>query len=100
MYFLLIFCVISLTSTTILKAVKAEDYLAVTDLSKHPVYSKYKFDNTDRVINIGVQPLYLPTGLITESMKRDHILSENLLTNGLKVRYYPFLKGSDGNYFN
>lgn len=97
--FLLIFCVISLTSTTILKAVKAEDYLAVTDLSKHPVYSKYKFDNTDRVINIGVQPLYLPTGLITESMKRDHILSENLLTNGLKVRYYPFLKGSDGNYF-
>ena len=44
------------------------------NLLKHSIYSNYVFDNTDKVINIGIQPLYLPTGLISEVMERDMVL--------------------------
>jgi sulfonate transport system substrate-binding protein len=69
------------------------------DLLSHPIYSKYVFDHTDKVINIGVQPLYLPTGLFSEAMKRDMLLQKALQTLGVEVRYYPFLKGDDVNFF-
>ncbi len=69
------------------------------DLSIHPIYSKYQFKNEDKVINIGVQPLYLPTGLISESMKRDNILQNALLQLGMKANYFAFLKGDDVNFF-
>lgn len=69
------------------------------DLLNHPIYSKYVFDHTDKVINIGVQPLYSPTGLISEAMERDTVLQKALQGLGLEVRYYPFLKGDDVNFF-
>lgn len=69
------------------------------NLMSHPIYSKYVFYNTDKVINIGVQPLYLPTGLISEAMKRDTVLQKALEDLGVEVRYYPFLKGDDVNFF-
>ncbi len=69
------------------------------NLLNHPIYSKYVFDNTDRVINIGVQPLYLPTGLISEAMKRDGILQKALKDLGMELKYYPFFKGDDVNFF-
>ncbi len=69
------------------------------ELSKHPVYSKYQFNNTDNVINLGTQPLYMPTGLITEVMKRDVILRKTLKKLGMEIRFYSFLKGSDVNHF-
>ncbi|MEE8398169.1 MAG: ABC transporter substrate-binding protein, partial [Desulfobacterales bacterium] len=69
------------------------------DLSTHPVYAKYDMRNADDVIHIGTQPLYWPTGLITEAMKRDNILNAAIAARGMKIRYYPFLKGADVNYF-
>ncbi len=69
------------------------------NLTIHPVYSLYKFDNSEKVINIGTQPLYIPTGLITETMKRDIILKKAMKEEGVEVRFYPFLKGHDVNFF-
>lgn len=70
-----------------------------TDFQNHPIYSRYTFENGENVINIGTQPTLLPTGLITEAMKRDAVLKENLESLGMKIRFYPFLKGSDINHF-
>lgn len=80
---------------------RAERHLLVTDPapSNHPVYSDYKFNNTEHVVNIGVQPVYSPTGFITEAMKRDTILREVLAEVGIKANFYAFLKGDDVNFF-
>jgi sulfonate transport system substrate-binding protein len=65
----------------------------------NPVYAKYDFSCADNAIRIGVQPLYLPTGLITEAIRRDHILHQELSVQDQEICFYPFLKGSDVNYF-
>ncbi len=70
-----------------------------TNLLDHPLYSTYKFTDDDSVIRIGVQPLYIPTGLITETISRDLILGEALSGLGMRIEYYPFLKGYDVNFF-
>ncbi len=70
-----------------------------SDLSSHPVYSTYKFSVNEKRINIGIQPLYLPTGIIIETMRRDWLLYESLKKEGYDIKYYPFLKGDDVNYF-
>lgn len=69
------------------------------NLLEHPTYSQYQFNTSDSVINIGTQPMYLPTGVIFEIVKRDQILREELAALGKKVYYYPFFKGSDINFF-
>jgi sulfonate transport system substrate-binding protein len=68
-------------------------------LLNHPIYSKYAFENSEKIINIGIQPLYSPTGLISEAMKRDLILKKALVNLGLEIKFYPFLKGNDVNIF-
>ncbi|MEE8423168.1 MAG: NrtA/SsuA/CpmA family ABC transporter substrate-binding protein [Thermodesulfobacteriota bacterium] len=68
-------------------------------LLKHPIYSKYEFSDEDSVINIGVQPLFIPTGHIVETIKRDGVFREALSELGMVIKYYSFLKGSDVNYF-
>lgn len=65
------------------------------DLVNHPIYSNYNFIQSDSIINIGIQPLYMPTGLILEVIKRDKILNETLATLGKKIEYHSFLKGAD-----
>jgi len=70
-----------------------------SDHADHPIYSKYRFDRSSRVINFGVQPLYLPTGLISEVMKRDRVFQKALKDLGVEIQYYPFLKGDDVNFF-
>ncbi len=69
------------------------------DLADHPIYSKYDFGHEAGIIDIGAQPLYMPTGLITEAMDRDEILRSALSELGLEIRLHPFLKGDDVNYF-
>ncbi len=69
------------------------------DLTNHPIYSTYEFAAGEDVINIGTQPLYLPTGFITEVMKRDLLLKEALVKYNLKLQFYSFLKGDDVNFF-
>ncbi len=94
-------CLILIAHTAILETSRAEDQPTVNtpDLSDHPIYSKYKFNNTENVINLGVQPNYSPTGFITEVMKRDTVLRKDLSALGVEVCYYSFLKGGDVNYF-
>ena len=59
-------------------------------------YSAYQYGETNTVY-VGTQPLYAPTGLITEAMKRDAVLQEELLRLGLRIVFYPFEKGYDVN---
>lgn len=69
------------------------------DLSRHPTYARYEFSEDDKVIKLGTQPVYMPTGLISEMMKRDAILEQTLSEMGREIRFYPFLKGDDVNFF-
>jgi NitT/TauT family transport system substrate-binding protein len=72
---------------------------AIQNLSNHPIYSRYEFDHGENVINMGVQPFYMPTGIISEAMKRDALLREALAKLGMEIKFYPFLKGADVNFF-
>ena len=100
-YTFLAVCLILVAHTALIKTCKAEDQSIVKaqDLSHHPVYSKYKFNNAENVINLGVQPLYSPTGFVTEVMKRDAVLRKDLSALGMEVRFYAFFKGGDVNWF-
>ena len=52
-----------------------------------PITPRYQFSQSKSVINIGTQPLYLPVGLITETMSRDKILQNQLAALGMKIRF-------------
>ncbi len=81
---------------------KATPYSSVQsspDLVNHPIYSNYNFDQNDSVINIGIQPMYLLTGIIMEVIKRDKILNKSLASLGKRINYHPFCKGADVNFF-
>ena len=65
------------------------------DLSINPIYSNYESYNTEAVVYFGTQPFYSPTGFITEAMKRDTVLRKGLSESGIKVKFYPFLKGDE-----
>jgi len=65
----------------------------------NPAYSAYRFNQDEDVISIGVQPLYQPTGVIFEVVKRDNILKNMLSESGMKIEFYSFFKGDDVNHF-
>lgn len=73
--------------------------LTSQELFDHAIYSNYDFIQNDSVINIGIQPMYLPTGIIMEVVKRDNILNRSLSNLGKIIKYHPFLKGADVNFF-
>jgi sulfonate transport system substrate-binding protein len=102
----LIFSAIALTVFVILFALmnpfqsKQPEFIALDPSDDdHPYYSRFEFDPSPAVINIGTQPLYAPTGIITEALARDSALSADLADLGITVKFFPFLKGSDLNYF-
>lgn len=72
---------------------------SIPNLITHPVYSKYNFDTSSQIINRGTQPFYSPTGLITETIKRDLIVRKALDPLGFSLRMYPFLKGDGGIFY-
>lgn len=84
---------------SIKKEAPQSSVVSTPDLVNHPIYSNYKLDLNDSVINIGIQPLYLPTGIIMEVVKRDKILNKTLVSLGKKIEYFSFLKGADVNFF-
>ena len=92
---------ISLIPVAIITTVTAGDNLQVStpDLTKHSIYSQYDVGREEGVINLGTQSVYTPTGLISETMKRDIILKMILSEMGMKIRFYDFLKGEDVNFF-
>jgi ABC-type nitrate/sulfonate/bicarbonate transport system substrate-binding protein len=67
-----------------------------TDSAPNTVVPIYQYGES-QTIYIGTQPLYAPTGLITEALRRDPVLKEELLKLGLKIKFYPFKKGADVN---
>lgn len=69
------------------------------NLSTHPIYKDYIFSGEENVIDFGEQPLWIPTSSISEVMKRDNILKEELSRLGYSLKVHPFLKGNDVNYF-
>lgn len=73
--------------------------VSFTDLSKHPLYSTYDFGYTENIIDIGIQPLSVPPGIIGSLIGRDAILLEALTELGYEIRVHPFYKSSDSNYF-
>lgn len=81
------------------KDVQPSSVQSYPELVNHPIYSNYNFNRNDSVINIGIQPMYLPTGIIMEVVKRDKILNETLANFGKQINYYPFFKGADVNFF-
>ena len=70
-----------------------------TDFSQHPVYRSYSFGAGPAVIDVGIQPLWLPPGIITEAMRRDQVLRRALKKMGKEIRFHAFLKGADVNHF-
>lgn len=69
------------------------------ELSRHPVYSGYNFGKDGKTIDFALQPLAVPMGVIAEVIKRDMILSKDLKEKGFEIRFHPFSKGPDINYF-
>lgn len=69
------------------------------DLYQHPLYRNHPFGQDDTVIDLGTQPLWLPAGLILETMRHDRVLADSLKGMGMTVRFHPFLKGADVNFF-
>ncbi len=70
-----------------------------SDIENHPIYREYTFSPAKHVIDIGVQPLWIPTSILTEVMKRDAVLCERLRALGVELVFHSFLKGDDVNYF-
>jgi NitT/TauT family transport system substrate-binding protein len=69
------------------------------DFPGHSAYSKYEFGQKGNVIDFATQPLAVPIGVISEVIKRDQVLKAALRKKGKGIRFHPFLKGPDLNYF-
>jgi ABC-type taurine transport system substrate-binding protein len=69
------------------------------DLSRHPVYSTYRFEKDKGTFHFGIQPLWIFEGNVAELMKRDGILRDKLRELGLVMHFHAFLKGEDVNFF-
>lgn len=72
--------------------------LSTSPVTDNTIYSTYEY-GSDNVIDIGTQPLFLPTGNISEAMRRDELLIDALDALGFEIRFHPYLKGSDVNFF-
>lgn len=71
----------------------------VTELSDHVLYSGYRFSADPNHLDIGIQPLWIPTANIIEFIKRDPLLTRAADELGVTLVFHPFLKGNDVNYF-
>lgn len=69
------------------------------DLTQHPIYSKYDFGRDEHILDIGVQPMWMPVSIIVETMKRDAVLHAALDSLGISIRFHSFAKGADINFF-
>jgi ABC-type nitrate/sulfonate/bicarbonate transport system substrate-binding protein len=66
---------------------------------KNPRYASYSFDKSGKTIYFGMQPMSIPVGVVEAVLQRDALLAETLRSQGLRIVFYPFLKGSDINAF-
>lgn len=63
------------------------------------VYAAYQFDRSPEALNIGVQPLWIPTCVLWEVMARDQRLQADLRQAGCRLTAHAFFKGRDMNGF-
>lgn len=56
---------------------------------------KYGLNRNSPAIDMGVQPLGVPSGVLSSVMRRDRILLEKLKGMGSPLLTYPFLRGAD-----
>ncbi|MCL5976931.1 MAG: ABC transporter substrate-binding protein [Nitrospirae bacterium] len=91
--------VIASLSFMLSAACKKTKSVQITDFEKHPIYKNYKFSNDEKVIEIGVPTPWSTVNHIVEVMKRDEAFKRELKKIGYAVRFYPFMKGPDINYF-
>ncbi|MDP2724453.1 MAG: ABC transporter substrate-binding protein [Bacteroidales bacterium] len=56
---------------------------------------QYAFTDSTQVIEMGVQPLWMPVAIIIQVMKHDQVLKEMLALRNQEIRYYPFYNGTD-----
>ncbi len=69
------------------------------NLSNHPLYSTYKFGEDESIIDIGIQPLSIPPGIIGALFGYDGVLRDSLSAKGYEIRIHPFYKSADSNFF-
>ncbi|MEO5362709.1 MAG: ABC transporter substrate-binding protein [Magnetococcus sp. DMHC-8] len=62
-------------------------------------YRAYPYGREAGIIDIGIQPLWLPGGIMAEAMRRDGLLKEALRQRGMTIRFHAFLKGADINVY-
>lgn len=60
-----------------------------------PVYDSYALQPSDQGVDVGVQPLGYPTGLVGAAMGRDRILRRTLEALGHDLRTFAFRRGPD-----
>lgn len=56
---------------------------------------KYRLSRHSPAIDLGVQPLGVPSGVLSSAMQRDRILLEKLKGMGNPLMTYPFQRGAD-----
>lgn len=94
--------VLTLFVVSVLMSACSDKQGSVSDRTKpalHPSYSKFDFGGKDSLIRLGVQPMYMPTGLILETVWRDQLLADQLREEGKRLKFYSFFKGDDVNHF-
>ncbi len=55
----------------------------------------YPLTDSARVIEMGVQPLWVPASIITQMMQYDQVLREMLRAKNYEIRFYNYYKGAD-----
>jgi len=55
----------------------------------------YHLTDSTQVIEIGVQPLWVPASIITQLMQYDQVLLEMLQSRDYQIRFYNYYKGAD-----
>ncbi len=58
-------------------------------------YERYGLSPASPTIDLGVQPLGYPSGVISAVMQRDRILKKALADAGQPLKAHPFLRGAD-----
>ncbi len=55
----------------------------------------YKLTDSTQIIEMGVQPLWVPASIITQVMQYDQVLLEMLQAKNYQIRFYNYNKGAD-----
>ena len=69
--------------------------LLCTPLWAEEYFDRYGLTPDSVSVDVGVQPLGFPSGVISTVMRRDRILKQQLQSLGLPLKSHPFRRGAD-----